>query len=265
MAVLVFDVETTGLNKETDQIIELGIQFGLHPGAERQAWRFCPTVPIHPDAQAAHGLSAEDLAGEPPFSARAPHLHRLFSGAEALVGYNIGFDIEMLLAEFRRARLPPVDLGQKVVVDALRLWQVMEPRQLQSAYRRFVGGTFAGAHSAAADVAATAEVLLGMMRGFSLEGKSLAELAAICEPDRASWLGPSSHFQWRGGVAVVAFGKHGGKALHEMAAGPDRGYFEWMMGRDFPAHVKEICQALLQLDGQAFLATVARSYPPPAG
>lgn len=263
MSVLVFDVETTGLNKETDQIIELAVQFGLHEGAERQSWRFRPSVPIHPAAQAAHGLSAEMLAGEPPFSAMAAQLHQLFSGAQVLIGYNVGFDIEMLAAELRRAQLPAIDFGKKTVVDALRLWQVMEPRQLQHAYGRFVGGSFAGAHSAAADVAATAQVLKGMLRAFNLEGQSLPEVAGLCEPDRPNWIGPSGHFHWKAGVAVVAFGKHSGKALHEMAAGPDRGYFEWMMGRDFPAHVKEICQAALKLEGQAFLASVARSYPPP--
>jgi uncharacterized protein YprB with RNaseH-like and TPR domain len=37
--ILVFDVETTGLQKDRDQIIELAVQAGLDADAPRRCWR----------------------------------------------------------------------------------------------------------------------------------------------------------------------------------------------------------------------------------
>ncbi|MCS6912023.1 MAG: 3'-5' exonuclease [Myxococcales bacterium] len=260
-AVLVFDVETTGLDKNRDQIIELGVLFGLDPNGPCRVWRFRPDVPIGPEAQAKHGLCAEDLAGEPPFGAQAAEIRTLFDRAEVLVGYNIGFDIEMLQAEFRRAGLAPLDIERKHVVDLLRLWHQQEPRTLQVAHRRFVGGEFSGAHSAGGDVIATARVLRGMVHAFGLQGRPLAELARLCEPDRQRWVGSSRHFLWHEGVMVVGFGQHIGKGVHELASGPERSYLEWMLRGNFPPHVKEICRAALQLDSRDFQAWAASTYP----
>ena len=176
--ILVFDVETTGLQKDRDQIIELALQAGLDDDAPRRCWRFCPSVAMDPASQAVHGISAADLAAEPPFAACAAELHALFSNAQVLIGYNVGFDLDMLQAEFERAGLPSLDVADKLVVDPCALWRRMEPRGLQQAHRRFVGTTFDGAHRAQADVTATAAVLCGMLAAFGLQAEwhSLAEL-----------------------------------------------------------------------------------------
>ncbi len=176
--VLVFDVETTGLQKDRDQIIELAVQVGLSPDAPRRCWRFCPTVPMDPDAEQVHGIRAADLAAEPPFATCAAELHALLGDARVLIGYNVTFDLDMLQAEFARAGLPPLDVGDKLIVDPYRLWGAMEPRGLRYAHRRFVGSDFDGAHRAGADVAATAAVLCGMLAAFGLQPEwySLAEL-----------------------------------------------------------------------------------------
>jgi len=177
-SILVFDVETTGLQKDRDQIIELAVQAGLDAEAPRRCWRFCPSVPMDPASERIHGISAADLAAELPFAAHAAELHSLFTEAQVLIGYNVGFDLDMLQAEFARAGLPPLDVGDKLIVDPYRLWSAIEPRGLKYAHRRFVGGDFAGAHQAQADVAATAAVLCGMLAAFNLQAEwhSLAEL-----------------------------------------------------------------------------------------
>lgn len=240
-ALLVFDVETTGLRKDRDQVIELAVQAGLVPSAPRHTWRFRPSVPIDPEAQKVHGISAEDLAGERPFSAYAARLHRMFTRADVLIGYNVGFDLDMMQAEFERAGLPAVDLQDKRIVDAYRLWQKMEPRKLQDAHRRFVGAEYDGAHQAQADVTATAAVLAGMLGAFGLAEADWAALAERCGP-----IGRSRYIEDRQGIPVLTFGKHAGRPLHEIAIGPDRGYLDWMLKGDFPENVKEICRAVLQ-------------------
>jgi len=174
---MVFDVESTGTRKDHDQIIELSAQQGFSPDAARKTWRIKPSVPISPGAQRVHGISMDDLKDCEPFSTHAPKLRRLFEKADVIVGYNVSFDLDMLQAEFRRAKLPPLDLTEKLIIDPYRLWQQMEPRTLQDAHRRFVGSEFDEAHSADADIAATARVLQSMIKEFKISGRSWEEVS----------------------------------------------------------------------------------------
>jgi DNA polymerase III subunit epsilon len=261
---VVFDCETTGTDRMQDQIIELCIQHGLEEDALNQTWRIRPAVPIHPGAQAVHGISMADLEGCPGFSEIADSIVAVFAEAEVIVGYNLAFDIEMLQAELARAGRPLLDLGGKQIVDAFRLWQQCEPRSLQHAHQRFVGNGFSAAHSASADVAATGRVLAGMLRAFNLDGQDWTQIANVCDPGRASWVGPSRHLRWEGDAIVFGFGKHAGAPLHDIAAGPDRSFLRWMLdrppGRDFPSHVVEICRAALDLPSDEFLQWARRRY-----
>jgi DNA polymerase III subunit epsilon len=259
--IIVFDVETTGTDKRRDQVIEFCAQLGLDERAESRVLRLRPSVSISPGAQAVHGITMEDLADCPPFAACADEIRRLVESADVLVGYNLGFDIEMLQAEYERLGERPLALEGKRVVDPFRLWQSCEPRTLQHAHRRFVGGDFAEAHSAAADVSATGRVLLGMLSAFGLGGQGWDQIADVCEPGRASWVGPSRHVQWsEDGVPVLGFGKHGGKPIHELAQSADAGYLRWIMGKDFPGHVREICGRALELPPGDFLDWIGLEY-----
>jgi DNA polymerase-3 subunit epsilon len=259
--VIIFDVETTGTDKRRDQVIELCMQFGLTGEAPNQVWRIKPDVSISPGAQAVHGISMEDLADCPSFSAFAGEIRAHFAETDVLVGYNLGFDIEMVQAEYARLGLEPLDLGDKTIVDPFRLWQQCEPRSLQDAHRRFVGDEFTAAHSAEADVAATGRVLLGMMRAFGLEDASLGKVSRVCEPERDRWIGPSRHFQWSDdGVPVLAFGKHGGKPVTEIAADNGGGYLRWILDKDFPIHVREICRRALEFSSEDFIFWARQAY-----
>jgi hypothetical protein len=60
--VLILDVETTGLTKDVDQIIELACKKGLDAGSDLLVWRFNPTVSISLAAEQTHGIRMEDLA-----------------------------------------------------------------------------------------------------------------------------------------------------------------------------------------------------------
>jgi DNA polymerase III subunit epsilon len=247
MRVVVFDVETTGTDRRNDQVIELGVQLGLGEQVEGKTWRFRPEVPIHPGAQAVHGISMADLEGCPAFDTCVDEVTALFERAEIIIGYNIAFDIDMLQAEYERAGRRPIDFSGKTIVDAFRLWQQCEPRSLQHAHQRFVGDRFTAAHSASADVAATGRVLTGMLRAFGLEQQDWSAIAGLCDPQRATWIGPTRHLRWESGVAVLGFGKHAGAPLHKIAHGPDRSFLRWVLDRDFPPHVVEVCRAALEL------------------
>jgi DNA polymerase-3 subunit epsilon len=264
LPIIVFDCETTGIDFAKDQVIELCIQHGLDEQARSQTWRFKPAVPIAPAAQAVHGISLADLEGCPAFVAHADEIARVLADAQVIVGYNLSFDIDMLQAEYARLGRPPIDLQGKLIVDAFRLWQQCEPRSLQHAHRRFVGDGFAAAHSASADVAATGRVLVGMLRHFELEGREWSQIATVCDPQRASWVGPSRHLRWEGDVIVIGFGKYLGQALHELAAGADRSFLRWVIEKDFPPHVTEICRCALDRPADELVSWVRQRYGQPA-
>ena len=256
-SIVVFDVESTGKERGTDQIIELCLQLGS--AAEPRTWRIRPSVAIHPEATVVHGITAEDLEGCPSFGAATPEFLPLLDGADVVVGYNVAFDLDMLQAEFARAGLPPLDLSRKLIVDVLRLWHHVEPRTLVAAHEKFCGVPMVGAHVASGDVAATARILTSMLKAFGLTDKAWAEIAAISDPfpKRSLWLGPSAHVQWdASGAAVFGFGKYKGTSVNQVEAG----FLRWVLAKDFPPHVKGICRAALEQPAQ-FNSWIARHYP----
>ena len=271
-SVLIFDCETTGTDRVRDQIIELCIQRGLSddcPSTEIKTWRIKPEVAIHPGAQAVHGIKQEDLADCPAFAALADEIAAAFATADVIVGYNITFDIDMLQAEYARIGRPLLDFSTKKIVDAFRLWQQCEPRSLQHAHQRFVGNAFEAAHTASADVAATARVLSGMLRAFELDGQDWEQIATKADPGssaRAAWVGPSRHLRWENEVVVLGFGKHANRPLHELARSDagDRSFLTWMLERDFPTHVTEVCRAALEKPSDEFLSWAKDRYGQPA-
>jgi len=254
--VIVLDAETTGTDKRIDQVIELCIQQGLFPDKcqhSSKVWRFKPSILIQPEAQAVHGISAADLADCPRFQECASEVRQALEGADVIVGYNVSFDLEMIHAEFARSGQSPLKLTT-TVVDAYALWRQMEPRTLKAAHERFAPrASFDNAHSAGADVAATGRVLLGMLRSFGLAGQTWEAIADICEPERKTWVGPSSHIVINeAGEPILNFGKFKGTCVYDA----DRDYLRWVAGKDFPRHVQDICKASLDTDRAIFMATI---------
>lgn len=261
--VIILDVETTGIDRAKDEIIELAVQFGFgdgdHPGPS-EVWRFKPSIQIPAEATAIHGIRDEDVATASSFGAAAVHVEQVIEAATVIVGYNVEFDLTMLDAALRRVGRR-LDLRGKLIVDPMQLWRVCEPRTLQGAHQRFAGAPFENAHSAGADVAATGRVLLGMLDHFGHAGKYWDEIATIACPDRATWLGFTTHFIWKDGRVILNFGKHAGTDVRASAV---KGYLAWMQKQDFPAHVVEIAKAAAgaKSDGE-FLRFAAQAYPPP--
>jgi DNA polymerase-3 subunit epsilon len=257
--VLIFDVETTGLNPGRDQIIEFAFQKGLGEDAFRKSWRFRPSCAIPAAATAVHGITDEDVAECPPFSSALDTIEKIFSGSDVIVGYNVAFDVEMVAAEFKRAGRVPPDLAAKQIIDPHRLWSRCEPRRLEDAVKRFAGREHDCAHSAAADVQATGEVLAGMLKAFGLSNASWPDLDDFLDPGKKSRLGGSEHITRKDGQIVFGFGKHRGRAVLEVIK-EDASYARWVLGKDFPDHVKQIVSRAAELDAQAFEAWIAVTF-----
>lgn len=262
-SIIVFDVETTGLSTSSDQIIEISIQRGLAPESPRWTKRFKPSVPITRGAHERHGIRPEDLEGRPAFAEHAAEILGFFDEATVIAGYNVGFDLDILGEEVKRAGLV-LDLADKTVVDAFRLWQRFEQRTLGDAVLRFLGQKHEGAHSAERDVAATAKVLAKMLEEFGIADQSWQEIGETRSRQREAWIGPTHHFQWKDGQPVFAFGKkHRGELLLDVKR-TDAQHVSWLWAeaREVPPHVKQICRAVQLAEPEAFLNWLMRFSPP---
>ncbi|MDP9800166.1 DNA polymerase-3 subunit epsilon [Arcanobacterium wilhelmae] len=98
----VVDCETTGLDRESDRIVEIGVVL-LSPTFGEEI-RFETLVnPQRPlAASEIHGLRAADVAHAPTFAAIAPRLIELLS-RRVIVAHNFPFDQEFINRAFSRA------------------------------------------------------------------------------------------------------------------------------------------------------------------
>src|SRR6187549_3590364 len=168
-----FDLETTGINITQDRIIEIGA-VKMMPNGEviRKATRINPTIPIPAESTAIHGISDEDVKDKPTFKEVAKDYAKFFEGSD-LGGFNVlKFDIPVLVEEFLRAGVE-FDYSRKKIVDAQRIFHLMEKRTLSAAYRFYVNKELVNSHSAEADAEATMEVLLAQVARY--EGQDVLD------------------------------------------------------------------------------------------
>jgi DNA polymerase-3 subunit epsilon len=226
-----FDLETTGLNTSSDRIVELAlIRISPHGDVLERVRRFNPGMPIPPESTAIHGITDEDVAEEPAFSAVAKSLAELLENSD-LAGFNIRrFDIPLLLEEFKRAGVPFSIEGRRLI-DAQTIFHRQEPRDLSAAARFYLEREHREAHTALGDIRTTAAVLAAQLERYPELPKDLDGLNAYC--DKASPLRTEldKWFMKKGDELVFRRGKHRGEALTQVAStAPD--YLQWMLGAD---------------------------------
>ncbi len=241
------DLETTGLRVGTDRIVELAlIRFMPNGDVTEKVRRFNPGIPIPPEATAVHGIRDEDVADKPPFAARARSLADLLDPCD-LAGFNLRrFDLPMLLAEFQRAGVR-FQVGERRIVDVQMLYHRMEPRDLSAAVRFYLGRELEDAHSALADIRATAAVLSAQIERYEELPRDIEGLHRVCDEMRPFETELDRWFK-RGAGDAMTFrrGKHSGRPLDEVAAAhPD--YLRWMLGLDdLDPEVREVVRGALE-------------------
>lgn len=250
---LVFlDLETTGIRARTDRIVEIGL-IRVDPGGDvtEKVRRFDPGVPIPAEATAVHGISDEDVAGEPPFAARARALADLLEPCD-LAGFNLRrFDLPMLLAEFGRAGVP-FDVSERRIIDVQMIFHREEPRDLSAAVRFYLDRDIEDAHSALGDIRATAAVLSAQLERYSHLPRDAGGLDAYCDEVRPFETELDRWFECRkDGGHTFRRGKHRGRDLVEVA-GRHRDYLEWMLALDdLGDAVKEVVRGGIEQAGEA--------------
>lgn len=249
--IVFIDLETTGTDIVKDRIVEVAI-LKVHPDGseEERVHRINPEMPISESATRIHGITNEDVAGDPTFKEVARNLAKFIEGCD-LAGFNSNrFDIPVLAEEFLRVNVD-IDLKKHKFIDVQAIFHKMEKRTLAAAYKFYCNKNLVDAHSALADTKATYEVLkaqLDMYNGVEYEDnhgkKSLPVVNDIEKLSDFSLYDRNVDFAGRivyndEGVEVFNFGKNKGVPVEKVMA-EQPGYFGWIMNSEFPLYTKKV-------------------------
>ena len=263
---VIFDLETTGLDLVKDRIIQLSYIKVYPDGREERGNELInPERHIEPVITQLTGISDEDVKDKPTFKQLAPTLNDKFTGCD-FAGFNSNhFDIPLLAEEFLRAGID-VDFSKCRMVDAMNIFRKMERRNLAAAYKFYCGRKMEEdfeAHRADQDTEATYRVLMGELDKYAPGANEEPE--KVLENDiqylhdfskmnnnvdfagRIVW----SEVKDASGqpvldkdgkpklIEVFNFGKYKGMPVGEILR-RDPGYYGWILQGDFTYNTKQV-------------------------
>lgn len=244
----VFDLETTGTDIVEDRIIEISIVKMLpDQSVQIKTQLINPGIPIPTASSIVHGIYDEDVKDAPPFKQVARDLRKFFDGCD-LGGFSIiKFDVPVLVEEFLRADMD-FDLKNKQLVDAQRIFHLMEKRNLSAAYKFYCDKNLDNAHSAEADTTATLEIIQAQVDRYDGKpvfdnlGKQLGtvenSVSSLAEITRTKMVDLAGRFVLNTeNVEVFNFGKYRGKSIIEVLRKEPQ-YYDWIMNGKFPRDTK---------------------------
>ena len=242
---VVFDIESTGVNARQDRIIELAAIRVETDGAETErCWRLNPGVPIPSETTAIHGISDDMVKDCPTFADKADEIEAFFRGCD-LSGFNSDrFDVPCLEEEFARVGR---NLGacDRRHVDVQRIYHKMEPRDLTAAVRFYCGRDHKGAHGAEADARATLDVLKAQLEKYADLPKTTAEMDEYLVPRDPLNADRTGLIRWQNGAWCVNFGKKKGTPLKELFL-HEQNFLKWFVKGNFETDARMIVQDLLE-------------------
>lgn len=243
-----FDLESTGTNITHDRIIEIAI-IKVMPNGEihRKSNLLNPGIPIPPESSVFHGIYDEDVKDKPTFKEVAKEYARFMEGAD-LSGFSIlKMDVPMLVEEFLRAGVD-FDYSRKKIIDAQKIFHLMEKRTLKAAYRFYMNKELEESHTAEADAEASMEVLVAQVEKYDgqevtdTSGKKVGEirndmevLSKLISADMVDLAGRMIKNEKR--EEIFNFGKHKSKKVTAVFK-EEPAYYDWMMNGDFPQDTK---------------------------
>ncbi|MFK7903787.1 MAG: exonuclease domain-containing protein [Chitinophagales bacterium] len=239
--VIVFDIESTGINIATDRIVEI-CAMKVMPSGETitKTLRVNPTIPIPKHVSEIHGIYEEDIKDKPTFAQVAKELSSFFKGCD-IAGYNSNrFDVPLLIEEFLRVNID-FKGDTRQFIDVLRIFQKLERRDLTSAYKFYCGKDLTNAHSAEADVIATYEVLLAQLQKYD-EIENNVEFLHTFSKD-GNFVDSGRRLVLEDNQVMFNFGKHKGKPV-EAVLRKEPQYYDWIMRSDFLLDTKQKLTAI---------------------
>ncbi len=238
-----FDLETTGININTDRIVEIAY-LKVYPNGneESKTLRINPEMHIPESSSLVHGIYDKDVADCPTFKEVAQNIANDFEGTD-IAGFNSNrFDVPLLAEEFLRAGID-IDLSSRKFIDVQVIYHKLEQRTLSAAYKFYCGKDLVDAHSASADVYATYEVLKAQLDKYpddlQNDMKFLSDYSSFTRNvDFAGRIVLDDK-----GVPIFNFGKYKGMAVSEIFK-KDPGYYSWILSGDFTLNTKHVLTKL---------------------
>jgi DNA polymerase-3 subunit epsilon len=263
---VIFDLETTGLDLVKDRIIQISyIKVSPNGDEERGDELVNPERPIEPIITQLTGISNEDVKDKPTFKQLSQKLADKFTGCD-FAGFNSNhFDIPLLAEEFLRAGID-FDFSKCRMIDAQTIFHKMERRNLAAAYKFYCGRKMEEdfeAHRADQDTEATYRVLMGELDKYAPGANEDAEKVLENDMDKlAEFSKTNNNVDFAGRIVwgevkdrqgnpvldkdgkpklteVFNFGKHKGLPVADVLH-IDPGYYSWILSGDFTYNTKQV-------------------------
>ena len=263
---VVFDLETTGLDIVNDRIIQLSFIKVYPDGKEERGDHLInPGRHIPEMITELTGIDDEKVKDAPSFKQISTTLAETFKGCD-FAGFNSNrFDVPMLAEEFLRAGID-FDCSKCRLIDAQAIFHKMERRNLAAAYKFYCGRKMEEdfeAHRADQDTEATYRVLMGELDMYSKEQQEEDERILPNDMDfLAEFSKQNDNVDFAGRMIWAPITDKEGKPLTDKDGKPqlqevfnfgkykdypvaevlkkDPGYYSWMLGADFPNNTKQV-------------------------
>src|SRR5574344_178857 len=237
--IVFFDLETTGVNINTDRIVEI-CHLKVYPNGneESKTMRINPEMHIPESSSAIHGIYDKDVENCPTFKEVAKDIAKDIEGCD-LAGFNSNrFDIPVLAEEFLRADVD-IDMMKRKFIDVQVIYHKLEQRTLSAAYKFYCKKNLDDAHTAEADTKATYEVLKAQLDMYPEDLKNdMAFLADYSSFNRNVDFAGRIVYD-NNDVEVFNFGKYKGASVKEVLQ-RDPGYYGWILNGDFTLNTKNV-------------------------
>lgn len=263
---IVFDLETTGLDLVKDRIIQISYIKVYPDGKEERGDELInPERPIPQLVTELTGISDDDVKDKPTFKELAQTIADKFTGCD-FAGFNSNhFDVPLLAEEFLRAGID-FDFSKCRLIDACNIFRKMERRNLAAAYKFYCGRKMEEdfeAHRADQDTEATYRVLMGQLDKYAPGANEDEEKVLENDMDKLAEFSKTNNnidfagrIVWgelkdRNGktildkdgnpqmVEVFNFGKHKGLPVADVLR-MDPGYYSWILAGDFTYNTKQV-------------------------
>ena len=263
---VIFDLETTGLDLVKDRVIQISYIKVFPDGKEERGdYLINPEKPIPDVVEQLTGITNDDVKDKPTFKQLSQQLNQVFSGSD-IAGYNSNhFDVPLLAEEFLRAGID-FDFSKTHLIDACAIFKKMERRNLAAAYKFYCGRKMEDdftAHRADEDTEATYRVLQGELDMYTADRqedpervlqndvKFLADVSKSNENVDFAGRIVMGELKDRNGQTVVDkegnpvktelfnFGKYKGQSVAQVLR-TDPGYYSWILAGDFTYNTKQV-------------------------